>query len=198
MGQQLFIIFYHGVWGQCRAFNLVSIGSKWLQFISLLALPMRSRNLCIFWHSELSVIYITLCDHSWILLFIGLRTFCLFAKCNSEVSYIHIFCLQIFSGFNLFRTFAVKTAWIVFHHMNFLVKVLVNTSLLFNAPVYGIRSAEQRFSYKTQKNDTFQVSLLLKHRSEHFYEYVCCLLYDCLLQENWIFKSSVRWCHFDW
>jgi len=53
--------------------------------------------------------------------------------------------------------------------MNFLVKVLLNTSLLFNTPLYGIRSAEQKFSYTVYKNDTFQVSLLLKYRAEHFH-----------------------------
>jgi len=65
--------------------------------------------------------------------------------------------------------------------MNFSVKVLLNTRLLFNAPVYGIRSAEQKFSYTVYKNYTFQVSLLLKHRSEHFY--VCCTL-------SWLFTSG--------
>ena len=67
------------------------------------------------------------------------------------------------------------------HHVNFLVKVLLNTSLLFNAPFYGIRSAEQRLSYTVHKNDTFQVLLLLKYRSEHLY--VCCTL-------SWLFTSG--------
>jgi len=91
MEQQLFIIFSHGMWGQCQAFSLLSIGSNWLQFMSLLELPMTSRNLCIFWHSELPVIFINLCNHSWILLFIGLETFYLLVKCNSEAFEIYIY-----------------------------------------------------------------------------------------------------------
>lgn len=96
--------------------------------------------------------------------------------------YIHLpFFLQIFSGMYLSRTLVVKTAWIVFHYTNYLLKVLLNTGLLFNAPVYGSRSTKQKFSYTVYKNDTFQVSLLPKHRSEQFY--VCCTL-------SWLLTSG--------
>jgi hypothetical protein len=79
---------------------------------------------------------------------------------------------------NLSRTLSVKTTCIAFHHMNSLVKVLLNTNLLFNAPEYGIKSLKQKLSYTEFKMIHFK-----------FYCYSsidqCTSVYyhDCLLEE---------------